>query len=412
MGWDGASYLAVDETVAFQLLQRLGEHFLAHAVDPAAQVTEAEWAVGQPGQDQGAPPSGEVLEHRPRRARPGEDIEGQRRGRGFRGGVVRYVHAAMVTTGEHLPIVCANYFTVYFGGRIRVAIQKELVMFVVTGATGKFGRLAVDALLRRGVPADQLAVAVRDETRAGDLAARGVTVRIADYDRPETLAPAFADADKLLFVSANGPDDLRLVQHAAVVDAGARAGVGLVAYTSIVGADTNPLSLARVHRDTEARLAAAGVPTVLLRNGWYTENYTATLADAVERGTLVGAAGRGAIAGATRADLAEAAAIVLTAPENQAGRTYELTGDAAWTLADLATEATAVSGKTVSYTDLPATQYAEILTGAGLPGFLVELLVDADTRIAEGALATVTPDLARLLGRPATSLHDAVVAAL
>ncbi|MFI2233273.1 SDR family oxidoreductase [Nocardia testacea] len=285
-------------------------------------------------------------------------------------------------------------------------------MFVVTGATGKFGRLAVDALLRRGVPADQLAVAVRDETRAGDLAARGVTVRIADYDRPETLAPAFADADKLLFVSANGPDDLRLVQHAAVVDAGARAGVGLVAYTSIVGADTNPLSLARVHRDTEARLAAAGVPTVLLRNGWYTENYTATLADAVERGTLVGAAGRGAIAAATRADLAEAAAIVLTSPENQAGRTYELTGDAAWTLADLAAEATAVSGKTVSYTDLPAAQYAEILTGAGLPGFLVELLVDADTRIAEGALATVTPDLARLLGRPATSLHDAVVAAL
>ncbi|MET8798502.1 NAD(P)H-binding protein [Nocardia sp. NPDC004568] len=285
-------------------------------------------------------------------------------------------------------------------------------MFVVTGATGKFGRLAVEALLRRGVPAAELAVAVRDETKAGDLAARGVTVRVADYDRPETLAPAFADADKLLFVSANGPDDLRLVQHAAVVDAAVQAGAGLVAYTSIVEADTNPLSLARVHRDTESRLAAAGLPTVLLRNGWYTENYTATLADAVRRGTLVGAAGRGAIAGATRADLAEAAAIVLTSPENQAGRTYELTGDTAWTPADLAAEATAVSGKNVTYTDLPAAQYAEILTGAGLPGFLVELLVDADTRIAEGALATVTPELAQLLGRPATSLHDAVVAAL
>ncbi|WP_063126103.1 NAD(P)H-binding protein [Nocardia fusca] len=285
-------------------------------------------------------------------------------------------------------------------------------MFVVTGATGQFGRLAVEALLRRGVPAAQLAVAVRDTTRAADLAARGVTVRVADYDRPETLVPAFTGADKLLFVSANGPDDLRLVQHAAVVDAAARAGVGLVAYTSIVAADTNPLSLARVHRDTEARLGASGLPTVLLRNGWYTENYTAGLADSVRRGTLAGAAGRGAIASATRADLAEAAAVVLTSPDDQAGKIYELTGDTAWTPADLAAEASAVSGKRVTYTDLPAAQYAEILSGAGLPGFLVELLVDADTRIAEGALATIAPDLAELLGRPLTSLHDAVAGSL
>ncbi|GGL28191.1 NAD(P)H-binding protein [Nocardia jinanensis] len=157
-------------------------------------------------------------------------------------------------------------------------------MLVVTGATGQFGRLAVEALLRRGVPAERLAVAVRDTDSAGDLADRGITVRAADYDRPETLAPAFADAEKLLFVSANGPEDLRIVQHAAVVEAAARTGVGLVAYTSVVGADTNPLGLARVHRDTEARLAAAGLPTVLLRNGWYTENYTATLAESVRRG--------------------------------------------------------------------------------------------------------------------------------
>lgn len=285
-------------------------------------------------------------------------------------------------------------------------------MFVVTGATGQFGRLAVEALLRRGVPAAQLAVAVRDTSRAADLAARGVTVRVADYDRPETLVPAFTGADKLLFVSANGPDDLRLVQHAAVVDAAARAGVGLVAYTSIVAADTNPLSLARVHRDTEARLGASGLPTVLLRNGWYTENYTAGLADSVRRGTLAGAAGRGAIASATRADLAEAAAVVLTSPDDQAGKIYELTGDTAWTPADLAAEASAVSGKHVTYTDLPAAQYAEILSDAGLPGFLVELLVDADTRIAEGALATIAPDLAELLGRPLTSLHDAVAGSL
>lgn len=285
-------------------------------------------------------------------------------------------------------------------------------MLVVTGATGQFGRLAVAALLRRGVPAERLAVAVRDTDSAGDLADRGITVRAADYDRPETLAPAFADAEKLLFVSANGPDDLRIVQHAAVVEAAARAGAGLVAYTSVVGADTNPLGLARVHRDTEARLAAAGLPTVLLRNGWYTENYTATLAESVRRGALVGAAGKGGIASATRADLADAAAAVLTSGDDQAGKVYELTGDVAWTLDDLAAEAAAVSGEPIAYTDLPAAQFAEILTGAGLPDFLVALLMDSEVQISAGALATVTSDLTRLLGRPATPLRDAVVAAL
>ena len=184
-------------------------------------------------------------------------------------------------------------------------------MIVVTGATGQFGRHAVENLIKLGVPAGQIAVAVRSPEKAADLASRGVQVRQADYDRPDTLAAAFTGADKLLFVSANGPDDLRITQHRAVVDAARAAGVGLVAYTSIADADTNPINLARVHRDTEQALAASGLPTVLLRNGWYTENYTATLAGAVERGAIVGSAGPGRIASATRADLAEAAAVVL-----------------------------------------------------------------------------------------------------
>lgn len=284
-------------------------------------------------------------------------------------------------------------------------------MIVVTGATGQFGRLAVENLRKRGVPAAEITVAVRDTDKAADLLAEGVTVREADYDRPETLVPAFTGADKLLFVSANGPDDLRITQHRAVVTAARQAGVGLVAYTSITEADTNPIGLSRVHRDTEAALADAGLPTVLLRNGWYTENYTANLPGSVERGAIVGSAGDGRIASATRADLAEAAAVVLTR-ENQAGKVYELTGDTAWTPAELAAEATAVSGTDVVYTDLPAEQYADILTGAGLPGFLVELLVDADVKISQGALAKVTGDLSALLGRPTTSLTDAVTAAL
>jgi NAD(P)H dehydrogenase (quinone) len=253
---------------------------------------------------------------------------------------------------------------------------------------------------------------VRSPENAADLAATGIGVRAADYDRPETLAPAFADADQLLFVSTNGPDAQRITQHRAVVAAARAAKVGLVAYTSVVQADRNPLNLAKVHRDTERALADSGLPTVLLRNGWYTENYTGSLAGAVERGVLVGAAGQGRVASATRAELAEAAAAVLTLSQPQAGRVYELTGDSAWSLSELAAVAGTVSGRRVSYQDLPANQYAQILTGVGLPSFLVDLLVDADVKIAQGALETVTGDLASLLGRPTTSLHDAVLSAL
>ena len=285
-------------------------------------------------------------------------------------------------------------------------------MIVVTGATGQFGRHAVENLIKLGVPAGQIAVAVRSLEQAADLAGRGVQVRQADYDRPDTLAAAFTGADKLLFVSATGPDDLRITQHRAVVDAARAAGVGLVAYTSIADADTNPINLARVHRDTEQALAASGLPTVLLRNGWYTENYTATLAGAVEHGAIVGSAGQGRIASATRADLAEAAAVVLASQQPQSGKVYTLTGEVAWSLPELAAEAAAVSGKPVTYTELPAEQYAHILTGAGLPGLLVEMLVDADVKVAQGALQTVTGDLAALLGRPTTTLREAVTAAL
>ncbi len=285
-------------------------------------------------------------------------------------------------------------------------------MIVVTGTTGKFGRHVVEHLIKRGVPAEEIAAAVRNPQKADDLAAQGVQVRHADYDRPETLAAAFANADKLLFVSSNGPDDLRIGQHRAVVDGAKTAGVKLIAYTSITAADTNPLAVARVHRDTEEALAASGLPTVLLRNTWYTENYTAGLSDAVERGMIVGSAGAGRIASATRADLAEAAAVVLAAEQPQAGKVYELTGDTAWSLPELATETAAVSGKPVAYTNLPTEQYAQILAGAGLPGFLVETLVDADVNISEGALQTVTGDLSALLGRPTSNLHEAIAQAL
>ncbi|NJP99607.1 NAD(P)H-binding protein [Streptomyces zingiberis] len=284
-------------------------------------------------------------------------------------------------------------------------------MIVVTGATGHFGRQVIVHLLRRGTPADRIAAAVRTPAKAADLAERGVEIRLADYDRPETLLPAFTGADKLLLVSSTGPDDARITQHRAAVEAAAEAGAGLLAYTSVAGAPTNPLGLARVHRDTEQAVAGSGLPAVLLRNGWYTENYTAALPGAVERGTLVGSAGQGRIASAARADLAEAAAEVLTR-DDQAGKVYELTGDTTWSLPELAAEAAARSGRPVTYTDLPAERYRQILAEAGLPGFVAELIVDADVQVSRGALAGVTADLSGLLGRPATPLSAVVAQAL
>ncbi|WP_330321064.1 NAD(P)H-binding protein [Streptomyces clavifer] len=284
-------------------------------------------------------------------------------------------------------------------------------MIVVTGATGRFGRQVIEHLLLRGVPAAQVVAAARTPAKAAGLAALGVEVRTADYDRPETLSAAFAGADKVLLVSSTGSDATRVAQHRSAIDAAATSGVDLVAYTSVTRAPTNPMGLARVHRATEQAIADAGLPAVVLRNGWYTENHTAALPGAVARGTLTGSAGDGRIAFATRADLAEAAAAVLTL-DDQAGKTYDLTGDTAWTLSELAAEAAARSGTPLPYVDLPAEQYRQILHRAGLPEPAVDLIVDADVQISHGALAHVTSDLTSLLGRPTTPLSVTVAQTL
>lgn len=281
-------------------------------------------------------------------------------------------------------------------------------MIVVTGATGQYGRKVIEHLLRRGVPPAQIVATVRAPANAAALTALGIAVRHADYDRPETLPAAFAGADKLLLVSSTGSDTVRIAQHRTAIDAAAKAEIGLVAYTSVTRAPTNPMASARVHRDTEQALTDSGLPAVLLRNGWYTENHTVTLPDAVARGTLVGGAGHGRIASATRSDLAEAAAVILTL-DNQAGKTYDLTGDTAWTLPELAAACAAFTGKPVTYTDLPAEQYWHVLTRSGLPSQTADLIVDADLYISHGALAHITDDLSQVLERPATAL-TAVVA--
>jgi NAD(P)H dehydrogenase (quinone) len=214
----------------------------------------------------------------------------------------------------------------------------------------------------------------------------------------------------VLLVSSNEVGR-RAAQHAAVIDAARRAGVRLLAYTSILHGDRSKLALAAEHQATEAALRASGLPHVLLRNGWYLENYTENLGPALQHGAVVGSAGAGRIAAAARSDYAEAAVAVLTGGDH-AGKAYELAGDRPFTMAELAAEVSRQSGRTIPYRDLPPEQYKAVLTGAGVPAAYAELLVDSDLGVARGELDDASGELRRLIGRPTTPLADAVRAAL
>lgn len=282
-------------------------------------------------------------------------------------------------------------------------------MIAITGATGQLGRLVIDALLQR-VPASEVLALVRDPLKARDLTALGVTVRQADYSQPQTLATALAGVERLLLISSNEIGQ-RTAQHLAVIDAAKAAGVKLLAYTSVLRADTSALGLAAEHLATEQALSASGLDHVVLRNGWYSENYSAGLPTALEHGVLLGAAGQGRIASAARADYAEAAAVVLTS-EGQAGRVYELAGDSAYTLEQLAAQTARQSGKPLVYQNLSQEEYQAALLGIGLPEGFAVLLADSDAAAAKGALFDDGQQLSRLIGRGTTPIADSVAAAL
>jgi NAD(P)H dehydrogenase (quinone) len=279
------------------------------------------------------------------------------------------------------------------------------IMIVVTGATGQLGRLVIQSLLAK-VPAAQIIAAVRQPTRAADLAALGVQVRQADYSQPATLDAAFQGASKLLLISSSELGQ-RAAQHRNVIEAAQRAGVSLVAYTSLLHADRSPLGLAGEHVQTEALLKTSGLPHVLLRNGWYTENYLASVPAALQHGALIGSAGAGRIASAARADYAEAAAVVLS-QDGQTGKVYELAGDSAYTLAEFAAELSLQSGKTIPYVDLPEAEYKAALLGAGLPEPVAELLANSDVGASQGGLFDEQRQLSQLIGRPTTPLATLV----
>ncbi|MFT4112441.1 SDR family oxidoreductase [Silvibacterium sp.] len=281
-------------------------------------------------------------------------------------------------------------------------------MIVVTGATGQLGQLVIESLLTR-VPAGEIVAAVRNPAKAAGFAAKGVQVREADYARPETLATAFAGATKVLLISGNEVGQ-RIPQHKAVIDAAKAAGAKLIAYTSLLRADSTHLVLATEHLATEEYLRASGVPFALLRNGWYTENHTAGIPAVLEHGVVLGASGEGRFATAARADYAEAAAVVL-AGEGHENKIYELAGDSAYTRAEFAAELSRQTGKAIAYQNLPEAEFEKILSGF-LPPELAHILADADAHAAKGALDDSSRTLSRLIGHPTTPSVETIAAAL
>ncbi|HCC0172945.1 TPA: SDR family oxidoreductase [Cronobacter sakazakii] len=275
-------------------------------------------------------------------------------------------------------------------------------MIAITGATGQLGQRVIDTLLNT-VAAQEIVAIVRNPAKAAALSARGLQVRAADYNDAAALTAALAGVEKVLLISSSEVGQ-RAPQHRNVIDAVKTAGVKLIAYTSLLHADRSPLGLADEHVATEKMLADAGIPYVLLRNGWYTENYLASVPPALEHGVFIGSAGDGKIASASRQDYAEAAAKVLTL-DNQAGRVYELAGDHAWTLRDLTALLSKETGKTVSYQNLSEADFAAALTGAGLPEGFAKLLADSDIGASKGGLFDDSRQLSALIGRPTTSLE-------
>lgn len=280
--------------------------------------------------------------------------------------------------------------------------------YAVTGATGHLGRLVIQGLVGRGIAPSDIVAVVRNPAKADDLAALGVEIRTGDYGKPETLTGVFDGVRRVLFISGSEPGN-RVAEHAAVINAVKAAGVDRVVYTSILRADTSESPLAGEHKATEKLLADSGVAFSLLRNGWYTENYTSQIDQYLQSGEILGSAGQGRISAATRADYAAATVTALTA-DADGNQVYELGGDA-FTLGELASTITEVTGRTVVYRNVPPAELAQTLQGYGLDEATAGFVSAIDVSIAQGALQNDSTDLVELLGRPATPLAEAVRAA-
>lgn len=283
-----------------------------------------------------------------------------------------------------------------------------MTTYAVTGASGKLGNLVLDDLLGKVAASDIVALA-RDPGKLADYAAKGVNVRAADYDQPETLVAALAGVDRLLLISGSALGE-RPRQHGNVINAAKAAGVGYITYTSILDADSTPIKLGAEHKATEDALAASGIAYDLLRNGWYNENYIGALGPQVAAGVIIGAQGQGRISSAARADLAAGAAAVLV--NGKGGDIYDLAGDESWTMESFAAELSRQSGQPVRYEDMSEEDYAAALEAIGMPAYVCKVVANSAHATSKGALENSSRTLSSLIGRPTTPIAATIAAAL
>lgn len=274
---------------------------------------------------------------------------------------------------------------------------------LVTGATGKFGIKVVETLLKT-IPTSQLAVSVRNPEKAEELRARGVDVRQGDFDHPETLDAAFAGVDRLLLVSADGDNETRIRQHANAVAAAERAGVGFIAYTSLAKAQESTNLFAPTHQATEEAILKTGIPYSFLRNNWYLENEISSIQGVMAGAPWVTSAGDGKVGWALQQDYAEAAAAVLSGDGHE-NTVYELSGKVL-TQEEIAAALGSVLGKEVIVQQVDDATYADIMQAAGVPDFVIPILVEIQRSIRVGSLDVESNDFEKLLGRPATPIQE------
>lgn len=283
-----------------------------------------------------------------------------------------------------------------------------MTTYAVTGASGQLGKFVLEELLQKVEAKDVVAI-VRDPSKLADYATKGVQVRQGDYDDPASLESALAGVDRLLLISGNALGE-RPRQHKNVADAAKKAGVGYIAYTSILRADDTPIKLGEEHRATEATLAESGLSYDLIRNGWYNENYVGSLPAQVEAGVITGAAGQGCVSSAARADYAAGAAEVLV--NGKGGEVYELAGDESWSMEEFAAEVSRQSGKEVKYQDMDEEDYAKSLEAVGLPDYVARIVANSNASVALGALENDGRTLSGLTGRKTTPISETIAKAL
>jgi len=283
--------------------------------------------------------------------------------------------------------------------------NKTQSQILVTGASGHLGSRVVAHLLEtEGIPASQIIATTRNRSALADLAAKGVIVREADFDKPASLDQAFAGAKRLLLISTDAIGQ-RINQHKNAIAAAERVGVQHAAYTSMPNADVSPVLFSPDHFGTEQALAASSLTWTILRNSWYFENIFIALPSILATGKWFTAAADGRTAYIAREDTARAAAANV-ASDDASNTIYTLTGSESFTTEDVAKLLGDTIGKPIEVVHVPLEGLIQGMVAAGVPEGFARVVGSFDVNAKEGKIAEVTGDFGKLTGRTPQTYRD------